>query len=109
MSDCLKCGFEDAMSECGYDWWDLFNRSFSLWVNGFEVKRLDAVKPDDSLMDLYGEYPQGYEGSMWMTFQIGNRFFRKSGTVDSYGNETWNGRFQEVYGKTKTVTVFEPA
>lgn len=109
MSDCLKCGFEEAMLDKGYDWWDLFNRRFSLRVQGYEVIRLEAVKPDDSLMELYGEYPQGYEGKMRMTFQIGDRFFQKLGQVDSYGNESWNGRFQEVYGVTKTVTVFEPA
>jgi hypothetical protein len=109
MSDCVKCGFEEAMLDAGYDWWDLFNRSFSLWVQGYEVKKVEAKKPDDSLVDLYGEYPQGYEGQMWMVFQIGDQFFRKMGTVSSYGAEQWDGPFREVFGKLKTVTVFESA
>lgn len=59
--------------------------------------------------DQYGEAMQGDE-ECYIIFQVGDRFFKKTGYEDSYDEErTWNGPVVEVFGTTKTVTVFVPA
>lgn len=56
----------------------------------------------------YGEYVQG-DDEVYIIFKVGDRFFKKTGTMDSYDeNFSWDGPVTEVYGTTKTVTVFVP-
>jgi hypothetical protein len=58
--------------------------------------------------ERYGEYFQG-DDEVYIIFQVGNRFFKKTGTMDSYDeNFSWDGPVVEVFGTTKTVTVFVP-
>jgi len=56
----------------------------------------------------YGEYLQG-DDEVYVIFQVGDKFFKKTGTMDSYDeNFSWDGPVVEVFGTTKTVTVFVP-
>jgi hypothetical protein len=58
--------------------------------------------------DHYGEYYQG-DDEVYIIFQVGDRFFKKTGTMDSYDEDfSWDGPVVEVFGSTKTVTVFVP-
>lgn len=56
----------------------------------------------------YGEYVQG-DDEVHVIFEVDGRFFKKTGTMDSYDEKfSWDGPVTEVYGHTKTVTVFVP-
>jgi hypothetical protein len=88
-------------------WWYISEYGVSAEVDGIPIQKVEVFKSSDEVQDYYGEYPQGWEGKMWITFRVGNRFFRKMGTISSYGDEKWDGRFQEVFATEKTVTVFE--
>lgn len=69
----------------------------------------------DAYGDIKGYYdslPQGWEGSAELVFRVDqpgvpDRYFKKIGTVDSYTEVEWNGKFEEVQAKEKTVTVYE--
>lgn len=55
--------------------------------------------------DEWGEHPQGHEGVCFIVFEYKGRFFRKTGTTDSYANRNWGGKFREVKkGEVKVVT-----
>lgn len=77
--------------------------------------KLDAIVVDkgNRPTDHYGEYMQG-EDECWMIFKViepsgKERFFKKTGTQSSYGDERdWSwGTTTEVFPKTKTITVWE--
>jgi hypothetical protein len=58
--------------------------------------------------DGYGDYLQS-EDEIYVIFQVGNRFFKKTGRMDSYDEiRSWDGPVTEVFGTTKTVIVFVP-
>lgn len=59
--------------------------------------------------DPYGEALQGDE-ECYIIFRVGERFFKKTGWESSYGDEDrhWDGPVTEVFGSTKTITVFVP-
>lgn len=58
--------------------------------------------------DPEGEAYQ-YDDECYIIFQVGDRFFKKTGTESSYDEERyWDGPVVEVFGTTKTVTVFVP-
>ena len=59
--------------------------------------------------DKYGEAYQD-DDECYIIFRVGDRFFKKTGYESSYGDEerSWNGPVTEVFGETKTVTVFVP-
>lgn len=110
MSDsCLKCRTEEALLNSHRDWQDLAELGVprTVTVDGLPINKVELYKQSDNMDAYYGEYPQGWEGDMWATFRVGDRFFRKMGSISSYGNESWNGPFREVFAVTKTVTVFE--
>lgn len=110
MSDtCLKCRTEDVLLASEKGWHDLAEYGIpGLRVDGMDINKVELYKASDSMdRSYYGEYPQGWEGDMWVTFRVGNRFFRKMGTISSYGHEKWDGPFREVFATEKVVTVFE--
>lgn len=110
MSDtCLKCRTEEALLESqSRSWHGVSNYStHGVVVDGIQVEKVEIYKQSDNMEDYYGDYPQGWEGDMWMTFRVGDRFFRKMGSISSYGNESWDGPFREVFQTEKVVTVFE--
>ena len=58
--------------------------------------------------ERYSEYVQG-DDEVYIIFQVGDRFFKKTGTMSSYDEVfSWDGPVVEVFGTTKTVTVFVP-
>lgn len=44
---------------------------------------------------------------VYLVFAVGDRFFRKDGRGDSYGDVNWDGVFKEVFKTTETVVVFK--
>lgn len=44
---------------------------------------------------------------IFMIFENNGRYFRKNGTADSYGEETWNGPFKDAKQVTKQVVAWE--
>jgi hypothetical protein len=57
----------------------------------------------------YGEsaLPQGSEFDTYVVFKIGELFFKKTGTGDSYGRVSWDGDLRQVEATTKTVWEFK--
>lgn len=106
---CLKCRTEDVLLASKKGWDSLAEYgAYNLRVDGMEIHKVEFYRASDTLdRDYYGEYPQGWEGDMWATFRVGDRFFRKMGTISSYGEEKWDGPFREVFATEKVVTVFE--
>lgn len=51
--------------------------------------------------------PQGTTYKTYLVFQIGDLFFKKVGTGDSYGDVNWDGEFLPTRKISKTVEVFE--
>lgn len=95
------------------DNWDYLFERGSGTVVPTSVK-LDAVvvEKEDRPRDHYGDYMQD-ENECWMIFKVvengKERFFKKTGTQSSYGDERdWSwGTTTEVFPKTKTITVWE--
>jgi hypothetical protein len=59
--------------------------------------------------DSYGEGYEG-EGSGYLIFQVGNRYFKKTFYESSYSDEItfWDNDVEEVFGQVKTVMTFIP-
>lgn len=56
----------------------------------------------------YGEYVQG-DDEVYVIFQVEDRFFKKTGSMSSYDEVyAWDGPVTEVFGHTKSITVFVP-
>lgn len=64
---------------------------------------LDEVPGDG----WYESHPQGHEGLCYLIFEVGGRFYRKTGTTDSYGRRSWDGKFREVTKGEVIVTKYE--
>jgi|SRR3954467_12952855 len=55
-----------------------------------------------------GEYGQGTTFETFVILSYGDRFFKKTGTADSYGEINWyDGTLSEVKPKVVTATVWE--
>lgn len=67
-------------------------------------KHLDEGRDDD-----YWDSPheQGHEGVCFIVFEYRDRYFRKTGTTDSYANRNWNGKFREVKKGEVQVVSYE--
>lgn len=52
----------------------------------------------DETHERYYDSPheQGHEGTCFIVFEVNGRYYRKTGTTDSYANRNWNGKFREV-------------
>lgn len=59
--------------------------------------------------DPYGEAYQD-DDEPYIIFEVDGRFFKKTGYESSYSEDdrSWEGDVTEVFGTTKTVTVFVP-
>lgn len=51
--------------------------------------------------------PQGSEFETFVVLRIGESYFKKTGTGDSYGDVSWDGDVRAVTAKTKVIEVFE--
>lgn len=71
------------------------------------------LKPmPDEMEDGYyageSEYPQGTEYEVFVILQYGERYFKKTGKADSYGEINWDsGRVAEVKPRIVSATVWE--
>jgi len=54
-----------------------------------------------------GELPQGTTFSVYVVIKVGDSFFKKTGTGDSYGEISWDGDLLPVTPKQKVIDVFE--
>lgn len=74
---------------------------------------LDAGK--ETRDDRYGDgYGSGSEADHFILFKVtfpdgAELFYRKKGVFDSYGEERWDGSFEEVVATEKKITVYEIA
>lgn len=59
----------------------------------------------DSDTSAYAHQGETFEAHI--IFKVGEYFFKKAGTGDSYGEVSWNGPFRAVAAKAKTITVYE--
>ena len=91
-------GFTTSVGQAGQDWY------------GLTVK-VESISKDSGSFDSYGEAYRGWTGEAYIIFKVLDqgqpRFFKKSGTVDSYLGISWDGKFAEVKITTKQVTVYE--
>jgi hypothetical protein len=106
----------------------LDRRSWSLWNNltsqehhpeGYDVEVVFKSTGKFTDWDSYGgfsnEAPQGWRGTAVMVFRIsfwndGNTvelFFRKEGSVSSYYDTSWDGKWERVSPKKKEVVTYE--
>ena len=51
--------------------------------------------------------PQGTEFKTFVVLKVGENFFKKEGTGDSYSDITWDGPVRPVKPSTKQITVYE--
>lgn len=87
--------------------WDRFTYQNDGFVDHFTGVTLVKIFKGNNLYDSYGEYPMGYEGEAYLVFEYDNRFYKKLGTVDSYGEIVWDGKFREVQPTQKVVVEYE--
>lgn len=107
VSDCLTCAVENYILDTNsWDWWAYQDVGYTSVGLSFDVVVLQIVKGDEG-SNGYDEYPQGYEGTCSILFKVGDTFFKKLGTVDSYCARSWDGRFIQVYPTAKIVTTYE--
>lgn len=63
---------------------------------------------DETLERYYDSaHEQGHEGTCFIVFEVDGKYYRKSGTTDSYANRNWNGKFREVKKGEILVTKYE--
>jgi hypothetical protein len=67
-------------------------------------KDLDEGRDDDSWDSPHG---QGHEGVCFVVIEHEGRFFRKTGTTDSYARRNWGGPFREVKKGEVEVVKYE--
>ena len=124
--ECMTCKYQNLILECSYDWDTIFSGEYSYRYNTgshtpVAVKLGNgAVLSVEAKIDMDKEwgpksyddaYEQGFEGVAWMVLKVvgvdKTLFFRKWGTSNSYGHVAWDGKFEQVTGTEKQVTVFE--
>lgn len=65
--------------------------------------------------DVLIEFVDGYSGEegdfsidTFIVFRVGDQLFRKTGHYWSHHGEEWDGAFEEVELRPKTIEVYEP-
>lgn len=71
--------------------------------------QLTLVEKSDNPMNQnsYGELPQGTTFEAYKIYKLGSRYFKKTGSGDSYGEVTWDGPFAEVKAVPQSVVTYE--
>jgi hypothetical protein len=98
--------------------WDVFEaakytKGATFTVNGYTAEIADIKDTYDSgdidVEGYYGEsaLPQGSTFDGYIVIKIGNTYFKKTGTGDSYGEMSWDGDLKRVTPKVKTIEVYE--
>lgn len=66
----------------------------------------EIIETKARVTDFYGDFVQG-EDDVYVIFKVGDRFFKKTGTMGSYDDEiSWSGPVVEVFAEAKTVYEF---
>ncbi len=79
-------------------------------IEGWTAEVVDSKIKYDSgdISDYYdGDLPQGTTFEVFVVVKVGEGFFKKTGTGDSYGAISWDGDLLPVVPKVKTVEVYE--
>lgn len=87
-------------------WWNLasvYNRP----QLPFEWKLTDSKTSRTDEEDSYGEYSQGSKEEVYLVLEVEGKFYRKTGTANSYGEILWDGIFREVEKKEKQEVTYE--
>lgn len=108
-SSCPKCDAEDLiLTEGTWEWWSNQLTGYMTEVEGHHVALLEIQLADRPYDDSYYDsgYPQGYEGEAFLIFRVGDNYFKKFGTCDSYGTVEWGGKFKQVFAESRNVLVF---
>lgn len=125
--ECMTCKYQNLILEGDYSWETIFEGVYHYTYGGGSTYnpvrmglRNGAVLTVEAKIDMDQEwgpktyddaYEQGFEGEAWMVLKIvgpdTTLFFRKWGTSNSYGHVSWHGRFEQVTGTEKQVTVYE--
>lgn len=73
------------------------------------AKKISYDSGEVDVSDYNGDsaLPQGSTYNAYIVFKVGNNYFKKTGTGDSYGDVSWDGDLIPVQVKTKTIEVFE--
>lgn len=84
-------------------WWSWTSRpeGFTKYIHGVGTVTLLAKKTE-----AHEEQGEDHQ-EVFMVFAIEDKFYKKLGYGDSYGEVEWDGPFKEVKKVTKTVEDFE--
>src|SRR5678809_159795 len=95
-------------------------QSWDQWSQHSRVVALDGIGSAKKIAEYdggfdsegYGYGPQGWEGESWFVLEVlfsdnSKRYFKKFGTVDSYGYGRWGGKCIEVFPKKVEAVVYE--
>lgn len=55
----------------------------------------------------YDGLPQGTQFETYIVVKIGDNYFKKTGTGDSYGEVTWDGELVNVTPREKKIVIWE--
>lgn len=104
---CLNCDVHDLGNTDGWDDVESAIKGGTRVFGEFTV--IDWFFDPSPYDDSYYEFPQGHEGILYIIFhhEGEDRYFRKSGEGDSYGNHKWDGNVKEVYPTKVVKTVYE--
>lgn len=108
MSDKLYKSAYLIGEEMSWDNWRYSGKGTERNVRDLGTVRLIDVKDDDRDPQWGSEYAQGSEGDLRLTFEVTFEdgevaHYQKQGTADSYGRESWDGKFIAVKAVEKTV------
>jgi hypothetical protein len=93
-----------------YGSWDAWGESYmrSGWADRIRVAERFLDEGDETHERYYDSpHEQGHEGTCFIVFEVDGKFYRKTGTTDSYANRNWNGKFREVTKGEVTVIRFQ--
>jgi hypothetical protein len=100
----------------GFSGWFSHLPGFTNRQDGFEIELIEKYDSSDAWKTLneytyYGEGPEGWTGTSYMVFKVTSggdtAFYKKEGTCDSYGKESWDLGFYKVQAQRKIVEVWE--
>jgi hypothetical protein len=93
---------ENEILKFGWEHFVYANEAAEGFIKVIE-RELDEVPGDG----WYESHPQGHEGNIYLVFEVNGKFWRKTGTTDSYGEREWDGTFREVTKGEVVVTKYE--
>jgi hypothetical protein len=100
----------------GFPGWFSHTPGYTSYDDGLNIELIAKHNSSDEWRNLaeysyYGEGPQGWTGTSYMVFKVTSgsdtAFYKKEGTCDSYGHESWELGFYRVEAQRRTVEVWE--